>query len=222
VKKSLGNQSKSIEPRRDPVQARSRARFERILDASSSLILEKGSDAVTMNDIASSARISIASLYQYFPDKVSIIAALANRFNQMGQACVHNAFVKVVQPGDLVHALCEMVDGYYEFFCEVPAAYSIWQATQSNKRLQEIDAEDMACHAEVISKAFRRADLEMSEDESLRLGAIYTHIVASCVRLAASIDSKEEGSSVIGICKEVVITPSVQRALAKKEPYYGI
>jgi len=64
----------SILPRKEPVQARSRVRFERILEVAVELIVARGMDAVAMSEIAKAAEISIASLYQYFPDKTAIIA----------------------------------------------------------------------------------------------------------------------------------------------------
>src|SRR5882757_8378135 len=62
-------------------QQRSRDRLERILGVASELIAAKGSDAIKMGEVAEMAKISIGSLYQYFPDKSAIIRALAERIN---------------------------------------------------------------------------------------------------------------------------------------------
>jgi len=73
---------------RAPVQARSQQRVEQILDASKALILEHGCAGLKMSDIATTAGISIASIYQYYPNKQAIIAALATHYLEMFRAHV--------------------------------------------------------------------------------------------------------------------------------------
>lgn len=67
-----------------PKQARSRERFDRILDAAAELFAEVGYDAVTADDIAARADTSVGGLYRFFPDKLAVFHALADRyFNQL-------------------------------------------------------------------------------------------------------------------------------------------
>lgn len=66
----------------EPKQARSRQRFALILDAAAALIAQHGVDNVTTNHIAERAGVSIGSLYQFFPSKEAIIAALLDRYLQ--------------------------------------------------------------------------------------------------------------------------------------------
>ncbi|MEC8040471.1 MAG: DUF4457 domain-containing protein, partial [Pseudomonadota bacterium] len=130
-----------ILPRREPVQERSRKRFERILEEATGLIDAQGVDAVAMKEIAAAAEISIASLYQYFPDKAAIIATLADRFYREGQTCVQSLFATVADTASFEAALLGMVDSYYGCFLEMPGAFAIWQATQADRRLQLLDEE---------------------------------------------------------------------------------
>jgi AcrR family transcriptional regulator len=65
--------------RREPVQARSADRVARMLDAAAALLDEVGPEALTTSGIASRARVSVGSLYQYFPDKHAVVEALARR-----------------------------------------------------------------------------------------------------------------------------------------------
>jgi len=53
---------------------------ERILDAGKAVLIERGYDDTTTNRIAESAGISPGSLYQYFPNKEAIIAAVVDRY----------------------------------------------------------------------------------------------------------------------------------------------
>ena len=66
-------------PRRIPLQERSRARVERILDTAAELFVAVGYDAATTEQIAAKAGTSIGSIYQFFPNKRAMFDAIAAR-----------------------------------------------------------------------------------------------------------------------------------------------
>ena len=66
-------------PRKSPSQERSRQTVERILNAATRIFHEQGYAGTTTNDIADEADLSIGSLYQYFPNKDALLAALTKR-----------------------------------------------------------------------------------------------------------------------------------------------
>jgi AcrR family transcriptional regulator len=70
---------RSREPRRRPRQVRAELTRGRILDAAAHIFSEYGYAAGTTNRIAEEARVSIGSLYQYFPNKDAILAELLLR-----------------------------------------------------------------------------------------------------------------------------------------------
>jgi AcrR family transcriptional regulator len=65
--------------RRVPVQGRSLARVNRMLDACAELVDEVGYDGLTTTLLAERASVAIGSVYQFFPDKRAIVQALAMR-----------------------------------------------------------------------------------------------------------------------------------------------
>ena len=65
--------------RRQPRQERARQVVEAVLGATVRVVEREGSDAITTNRVAKVAGVSIGSLYQYFPDKRAIFAALHER-----------------------------------------------------------------------------------------------------------------------------------------------
>ena len=65
--------------RKEPRQARSRATVEAIIHAGARVLAERGADGFTTNAAADVAGVSIGSLYQYFPDKSSLIDAVRHR-----------------------------------------------------------------------------------------------------------------------------------------------
>ncbi|GGM06941.1 TetR family transcriptional regulator [Streptomyces fumigatiscleroticus] len=73
-----------LQPRRKPRQVRAELTRERILTAAAHVFTEHGYAAGTTNRIAERARISIGSLYQYFPNKDAILAELMVRHIDRG------------------------------------------------------------------------------------------------------------------------------------------
>jgi AcrR family transcriptional regulator len=69
------------EPRRTPRQDRSRARVESLLDAAERVFAARGYAEATTNHIAAEAGGSIGALYRFFPDKQSILLAIADRYD---------------------------------------------------------------------------------------------------------------------------------------------
>jgi AcrR family transcriptional regulator len=63
-----------------PTQARSRERLRRVLDAADDVLVRDGAAAFTTNRIAQAAGVPVGSVYRYFPDKHSIVTALAVRY----------------------------------------------------------------------------------------------------------------------------------------------
>ncbi len=72
---------KNYEPRRKPNQKRARVTFDAILEASAQLLAEQGYAGTTTNAIAERAGVSIGSVYEYFPGKDAIFAALKARLD---------------------------------------------------------------------------------------------------------------------------------------------
>ncbi len=66
-------------PRKRPRQIRSRATVDTILQATARVLVKHGFDGLTTNAVATAAGVSIGSLYQYFPNKEALVAALAER-----------------------------------------------------------------------------------------------------------------------------------------------
>lgn len=68
-----------LTPRRKPSQERSRDRVERIVDATAALLEDTPVDKITTAAIAEKASVPIGSVYQYFPNKLAVLAELARR-----------------------------------------------------------------------------------------------------------------------------------------------
>jgi AcrR family transcriptional regulator len=76
---SIPAQASSVSIRVEPVQARSTARVNALLDAASDTIHDVGYELLTTAMVAERAGASIGTVYRYFPDRVAVLQALAAR-----------------------------------------------------------------------------------------------------------------------------------------------
>lgn len=76
-----------LEPRKSPVQARSTASVEALLEATIQVLLRVGKDRLTTTRVALRAGVSVGTLYQYFPNKRALLqAALRRHLEQVARA----------------------------------------------------------------------------------------------------------------------------------------
>lgn len=69
----------SLNPRKKPQQRRSHETIETIFEATIQVLLANGFDRTTTIQIAERAGVSVGSLYQYFPNKRALMAAMVKR-----------------------------------------------------------------------------------------------------------------------------------------------
>ncbi|MGW8724904.1 TetR/AcrR family transcriptional regulator [Streptomyces sp. NPDC055808] len=79
---------RGLQPRKQPRQVRAELTRQRILDAAARVFAEHGYAAGTTNRIAERARVSIGSLYQYYPNKDAILVELLTRHLDAGMAAL--------------------------------------------------------------------------------------------------------------------------------------
>lgn len=83
----------SLNPRKSPVQTRSVATVEAIQAATIQVLADKGLVMCTTSRIAERAGVSVGSLYQYYPNRSALLAAVLGRHldhvaETVEQACI--------------------------------------------------------------------------------------------------------------------------------------
>jgi AcrR family transcriptional regulator len=68
-----------LEPRKSPVQARSTASVDAILEATVQVLMSVGKERLTTTRVALRAGVSVGTLYQYFPNKSALLQAVLKR-----------------------------------------------------------------------------------------------------------------------------------------------
>jgi len=66
----------AFEPRKTPVQARAEVTVEAICEATIQVLLSHGADQLTTTRVADRAGVSVGTLYQYYPNKQSLLYAV--------------------------------------------------------------------------------------------------------------------------------------------------
>lgn len=115
--------SPSVTVRHEPVQARAAHRIEALLDAAAAVVVEHGIEHLTTALVADRAGASIGTVYRYFPDRVAVLVALAERNLER----MHLAIERSLKGDyDTWNAALEgVVEAMVETFREVPSFRSL-------------------------------------------------------------------------------------------------
>jgi AcrR family transcriptional regulator len=100
----------AFEPRKTPIQARSTVTVEAISEATIQVLLSHGAERFTTTRVAARAGVSVGTLYQYYPNKQSLLFAVLERH-------MHNVAARV-------EATCESA-------CHKPLAEMIREMVQA-------------------------------------------------------------------------------------------
>jgi AcrR family transcriptional regulator len=143
------SRSQTLEPRRRPAAGPARQTVDRILASTAELLDEVGFDNLTTNLIAERADVNVASLYKYFPNKYSVLMALAEQMRDMQIELL----AERLQPqGDWRGELQTLLDAYVELFVSRPGFAELATVLSSSPPLRAIDEASLAAEARVIAE----------------------------------------------------------------------
>ncbi|MDB5220226.1 MAG: Transcriptional regulator, TetR family protein [Myxococcaceae bacterium] len=130
MKKAAPNVDVDGSARRVPTQERAKKRVERIIEAASHVFAEDGFEAATMENIAERAETSIGSIYQFFPNKLSLFNALARHYHDKLRA-----FFDLLLSGPLLEQpwgdiLDAGIDAFASFHEHEPGFRAVWVGLQ--------------------------------------------------------------------------------------------
>lgn len=113
-----------IVPRKLAKQERSRHTVEALLQATARVLSREGYDRASTNRIAEVAGVNIGSLYQYFPNKDALVAALIDRhLEELGRVMGDSMTMLLALP--LEQAMSEVVRGYLRVHEVDPALHRV-------------------------------------------------------------------------------------------------
>lgn len=83
--------------RKNATQERSRRTVTALLDATAHILVKEGFDKASTNRIAELTGVSVGSLYQYFPSKEAVVAALIDRHRQEIASVIREELAEAMQ-----------------------------------------------------------------------------------------------------------------------------
>jgi len=184
----------TFELRTKPIQDRSAAKFDRILDTAIILLETEGWDGFSTNALAKRAGIGIQTLYRYFPNKLSVVATLAQRIILEWNEWFSD-FDRFIAE-DLKNGSNSAFLLFIENLKNQPGGVAIRRAMNASPALREMDREDNRTMAKEFSNALFR-HLNMDNPEQFYSPAL-TVIEASVAITDLVFDSPEdEGKQLI-------------------------
>ncbi|UVO39986.1 TetR/AcrR family transcriptional regulator [Bradyrhizobium arachidis] len=129
-------------PRKNASQERSRATVDALIEATARILVREGFEKTSTNRIAEIAGVSVGSLYQYFPSKEALVAAVIDRH--------HEEIMGIVRT-----TLCEVMDMPIEKAVRRLVTVAI-DAHRINPELHRVLAEQIPRAGKLDVEAFNR------------------------------------------------------------------
>jgi len=148
----------SIPVRRAPRQDRATKRVEAFLGAAEALFAEQGYEGTTMTAVAERAGSSIGALYSYFPDKVALARAVAQKYADALAAYWTPQFEQLTGASAKKFA-DNFLDSFLEFTAKQPA---YWQLQAAPIRFRRDPATRHAFRV-VLQKALQRCAPQLND-----------------------------------------------------------
>ncbi len=162
-----------------PRQARSRATIEHVLEVSAELLEEVGLEGFNTNLLAKRAGVGTRAIYRYFPNKLAIILALAERFRDHEREWVGD-LKALAGPPDWRQAVRQAISGYYAAASRRRGYAALRAASQAVPQIKELDDELSAELALDLAKGLK--DLGVSIPAS-HLAALSRTIIEAANRI---------------------------------------
>lgn len=189
---------------RKPTQGRGRAKYEMILTTAKRLIGEHGNDSVSMREIAKQAGISVASIYQYFPDKNAILAAIMSEYFGV----VHTVLTSICENSNDILALNKnfnnAIDKFYILFKNDPALVILWAGLQANPVLRDLDTQDTFANAEILSSRICELAPGVKKQEAYDSCVLLLQLIGVVVRMSYT-DDDASGARLLNEYKTLFI-----------------
>ena len=146
-----------LKPRKTPRQPRSERMVDAIVEATARILETRGIGGFNTNAVAARAGVSVGSLYQYFPSKEALVAALSNRERSLLAAEIATA-ARAAASLPLEGALRRLARAAIRRQLARPVLARILDLEEQRLALEEGDraaTSDMAGHVVALLRAHR-------------------------------------------------------------------
>lgn len=183
--------------RRVPVQARSQARVEQILEAARALLIEGGPGALKPTDVARRAGVPVGSVYQYFEDRQGLLTVLVHRYFDRVHELLSRALEAASSLGEVVEALDDAASDWVALHRGDPSFAPLLHAIMGDPELQSANLADSHRNAALIAEGVLRHAPHLPREEVHRTALVVNHLFVPALQLALAADDEAEQQALI-------------------------
>ena len=189
--------------RTEPIQERSAARVDALLDAAAAVVDEIGFDRLTTAMVAERADASIGTVYRYFPDRIALLQGLRERaIGRFRLAVVRR--IEEENPGSWLDAVECAIDAFVELFRTEPGFRIIRFADDERGNEGAADADETLPFAEGLAQVLS-SDYGLPAGDELTFRLSIALEIADALVTRAFIDSREGDERYIAEARAVVV-----------------
>jgi len=150
-----------------------------ILDTTAELLDEVGVDAFTTNLLADRAGVRVSTVYRYFPNKLAVIVALAERLADEWDAWFEGWEPLADPERDLLESYESLLDRWVERIQAQPGGTAIRRAMQAVPELRDVERRDNEGLAKSFSKALRKRGVRVPQRRLQTVGRMLLDTAAA-------------------------------------------
>lgn len=154
------------------------------------LFAAQGYEAVSMREIARDAGLPIASLYTYFPTKLSIVREIWRRYSVTVAGHLEAGLARLgATPAgyDVGRLIADMIDLMAELQGQTPVYLEIWGVVEASPELRALNVEDTLRVMAVIGKTLRRLEPRLGKAEADSLALVLSEAANSATKVALAL-----------------------------------
>ncbi|WP_071872648.1 TetR/AcrR family transcriptional regulator [Atopomonas hussainii] len=177
----------------NPRQQRAHEKIERILDALASLLHSQDAAALSMAAIAREAGMPPPTLYHYFPDKLAVLMALAERTMQRVDSQAEAALAPFRLSGGHDVDCAALVASIYQAYRTEPGYVQVLRACNSSQELKQMAEQSNQRMADVLVQVFASS---LPEAAQVGVRRIALMMAQSCqVHLDMALSQTDDGEA---------------------------
>lgn len=171
--------------RHRPVRERGRIRFEAILSAARELLLERGIEGFTIEDLAQRAAIPVGSVYQYFPNKFAVVAELdAQGTRDLVDDLLASA--SRFPAADWQLETNHLIDVISEHWAADPSRSAVWLAMRSNAATRSLAAEHSRILVTELLPIVSELNPELPDADRLTIAEVVVEMCQTLLHFSVS------------------------------------
>jgi AcrR family transcriptional regulator len=174
--------------RKRPIRSSAKASVDRILDAAAELLDEIGFEALTTIRIAERARVNIASLYSYFPNKYAVLSALSDRMTEHQVASVRRS---MGDHSDWREALDSGLDAFVDLILREPGFSALVTAVRASPELQTRADRSVEPIAQLVAAGLRERGAKVAPKTARAIACVVVEAGAGVVNVARTSPPRE-------------------------------